>query len=272
MTDPIAKTRIVKDREWDEWVVKCYDSRGNHMPDCDYFTQDKEDAIATAEHIESQGVTESTRKKNRLFKGWQNNNPDFKGNKNKAMSKKRNSGKFYGESKSLREKCPDKKNIKVYGGDGKGSATIDKKSGKLSNDKRESRLHRILMRRLREAISEAGGDARMEEPKKGPYAYNHPKDTNEPFKNKNSGKFYGKNKQRGISEADQSGQDGSRMTDFFGDEDEVHGSVGGGTPQGFKKMADYFINAEEVDSGDGQDDVEVHMTTVDSADDWETAI
>lgn len=43
---PIARTTISK--QDGEYVVKAYDANGKRMPDADYFTNDKADALATA--------------------------------------------------------------------------------------------------------------------------------------------------------------------------------------------------------------------------------
>jgi hypothetical protein len=45
----IARTKISTRRnQFGEYVVKAYDSNGSRMPDHDYYTNDKSDAIATA--------------------------------------------------------------------------------------------------------------------------------------------------------------------------------------------------------------------------------
>lgn len=217
------------------------------MPEADYFTDDKEDAAGTAHHVmQRHGITESGKSKNKLFKGIKNVNTSFKGDRNKANSRKLNKGRFYGENKEMGEKCMNKKKIPVYGGNGEGKATIDKKKGKLKNT--ESSSHYRLLRMIREAL--VSEDSKMLEPKSGHYALKNPKATNAPFKNRS--KFYGKNKQRGISESDcDPCIDGDRMNDFFGAEDEINGDAGGGELDGAKRMTDFFSGEDEVD-GDGQ--------------------
>lgn len=45
----IARTRVgTRRNQFGEYVVKAYDSNGKRMPDHDYYTNDKADAIATA--------------------------------------------------------------------------------------------------------------------------------------------------------------------------------------------------------------------------------
>jgi hypothetical protein len=47
--------------EWGEYVVRAYDRDGRRYPDGDYFTDDWEDAVNTAETMKgSSKVTEST--------------------------------------------------------------------------------------------------------------------------------------------------------------------------------------------------------------------
>lgn len=45
----ISRTKIVYDREYEEFIVKAYDQHGRRFEDADYCTNDKADAIATAE-------------------------------------------------------------------------------------------------------------------------------------------------------------------------------------------------------------------------------
>lgn len=50
-TPKIASTRIVKDKDTGEWVVKAYGPNGERLESCDYYTDDKEDAEQTAERM-----------------------------------------------------------------------------------------------------------------------------------------------------------------------------------------------------------------------------
>jgi hypothetical protein len=43
----IGKMKVVRDVEWNEWIVKCWDSEGKRFEAADYHTDDKSDAIAT---------------------------------------------------------------------------------------------------------------------------------------------------------------------------------------------------------------------------------
>lgn len=43
------KTRVYRNAEWDEWVVRFYNSEGVHMDASDYYTSDKDDAYSTAQ-------------------------------------------------------------------------------------------------------------------------------------------------------------------------------------------------------------------------------
>lgn len=47
----IAKVKIVRNSELGEWIVRCYDVDGNRLPECDYYTDDKQDAKETAKYI-----------------------------------------------------------------------------------------------------------------------------------------------------------------------------------------------------------------------------
>lgn len=42
------KTKVYRNAEWEEWVVKFYNSQGVHMDASDYHTNDKQDALDTA--------------------------------------------------------------------------------------------------------------------------------------------------------------------------------------------------------------------------------
>ncbi|HEY1602358.1 MAG TPA: hypothetical protein VGG64_22340 [Pirellulales bacterium] len=44
----IARTKIIYNRDVEEYRVKAYGSAGQRMPNADYFTDDKADAKATA--------------------------------------------------------------------------------------------------------------------------------------------------------------------------------------------------------------------------------
>lgn len=43
------KTRVYRNIDWDEWVVRFYNSKGDHMDASDYYTSDKDDAYLTAQ-------------------------------------------------------------------------------------------------------------------------------------------------------------------------------------------------------------------------------
>jgi hypothetical protein len=46
---------VYKNAEWDEYVVRFYNSRGVHLDASDYHTDSKDDAVSTAKHaIESE--------------------------------------------------------------------------------------------------------------------------------------------------------------------------------------------------------------------------
>ncbi len=42
------KTRVYRNAEWDEYVVKFFNHQGVHMDASDYHTSDKQDALDTA--------------------------------------------------------------------------------------------------------------------------------------------------------------------------------------------------------------------------------
>lgn len=44
----IAKVVVVRD-ETDDYIARAYDADGKRLPDCDCYTDDKEDAFCTAE-------------------------------------------------------------------------------------------------------------------------------------------------------------------------------------------------------------------------------
>lgn len=44
----LSKTKIIRKKETDEWVVKAYDQFGKRMSEADCFTNNKEDAEQTA--------------------------------------------------------------------------------------------------------------------------------------------------------------------------------------------------------------------------------
>ncbi len=43
-----GKVKVVRNAEYNEWVVKCWDTEGKRWSDVDYFTDNKQDAIDTA--------------------------------------------------------------------------------------------------------------------------------------------------------------------------------------------------------------------------------
>jgi hypothetical protein len=43
-------SKVYRNVEWNEYVVKFYDAAGTHMDASDYFTSDKSDAMETAGH------------------------------------------------------------------------------------------------------------------------------------------------------------------------------------------------------------------------------
>ena len=52
----VASTKIVRNRETEEWVVRCYSASGDRLPNADYYTNDKTDAKQTADMIVSTGA------------------------------------------------------------------------------------------------------------------------------------------------------------------------------------------------------------------------
>ena len=47
-TRRVAKTRIIFTPEWGEYTVQAFNVNGKRMPQCDYYTDDKDDAKGTA--------------------------------------------------------------------------------------------------------------------------------------------------------------------------------------------------------------------------------
>lgn len=45
----IRHTKVVRDFDTHEWIVKCWDQDMERYEECDYFADDKEDALATQE-------------------------------------------------------------------------------------------------------------------------------------------------------------------------------------------------------------------------------
>lgn len=64
---PVASTKIR--RKGDEYVVEAYDSKGNRMPNSDYFTDDKQDAEATAKLMVKPNKTKKQKGRKRLAVG-----------------------------------------------------------------------------------------------------------------------------------------------------------------------------------------------------------